>query len=301
MIPRVLGLFVFQLNFIVMTNIASQLGEGSVSALDWGYRIVQIPQTLLGTAMGIVIFPTLAALSAVNDGIGKRNAMSGALKFILVTGIPSAIGLILVGRPLLSLLERGAFDASATELVYTTLVAFTLGLIVQSMLEIVARSFYADKDTWTPLWTALAGTALNIGLAVWLSGIYLSENPPMENVMWLAFANSMGFALEVGILILILRKRWNGINEKSIIVTALKTILASLVMGAGVFAIGQIFAYFGLQERLLYTVVQLLFQVLVGGGIFLVTTLLLGMEEVKDIIRILLRRNKAELESVQTA
>ena len=175
MLPRVAGLFVFQFNFIVMYSIASELGEGSVSALDWGWRIMQIPQTLLGTAMGIVIFPTLAALSEIRDESGKRNAMSGALKFIMITSIPSAIGLILIGRPLLSLLERGAFDASATALVYSTLSAFTLGLIVHSMLEIVARSFYADKDTWTPLWTALAGATLNLVLSYWLSGILTSE------------------------------------------------------------------------------------------------------------------------------
>ena len=72
MLPRIGGLGVFSLNFLVMNNIASRLGVGSVSALDWGWRLMQIPQTLLGTAMGIVIFPTLAALSEMDDLAGKR-------------------------------------------------------------------------------------------------------------------------------------------------------------------------------------------------------------------------------------
>ncbi|MCE2471003.1 MAG: hypothetical protein J4G18_03725, partial [Anaerolineae bacterium] len=54
MLPRIGGLGVFSLNFLVMNNIASRLGAGSVSALDWGWRLMQIPQTLIGTAMGIV-------------------------------------------------------------------------------------------------------------------------------------------------------------------------------------------------------------------------------------------------------
>src|SRR6185436_6004228 len=112
---------------------------------------------LLGSAMGIVIFPTLAALSEVEDENGKRNHMAGALRFILIATIPSSIGLLLIGRNMLKLLEGGAFDASATELVYLALSAFTLGLIVHSLLEIIARSFYADKDTFTPLWAALGG------------------------------------------------------------------------------------------------------------------------------------------------
>ena len=57
---------VFSLNFLVMNNIASRLGVGSVSALDWGWRLMQIPhRRLIGTAMGIVIFPTLAALERI--------------------------------------------------------------------------------------------------------------------------------------------------------------------------------------------------------------------------------------------
>ena len=114
MLPRIAGLGVFSLNFLFMNNIASRLGVGSVSALDWGWRLMQIPQTLIGTAMGIVIFPTLAALSEVNDIDGKREAMSGALRFILISSIPAAIGLIVLGRPLIGLLERGAFDSSAS-------------------------------------------------------------------------------------------------------------------------------------------------------------------------------------------
>ena len=103
MLPRIGGLGVFSLNFLVMNNIASRLGVGSVSALDWGWRLMQIPQTLIGTAMGIVIFPTLAALSELDDLAGKRGAMAGALRFILISSIPSAIGLIILGRPLISL------------------------------------------------------------------------------------------------------------------------------------------------------------------------------------------------------
>src|SRR5664279_118002 len=171
MIPRAAGLGVFSFNFIVMYNIASRLGTGSVAALNWGWRLMQIPETLIGTAMGTVIFPTLAILSELKDEDGKRSAMSGALRFILIATIPSAVGLILIGRPLISLLERGAFDASASALVYSTLQLFALGLVVHSLLEVVARSFYADKDTITPFWAALGGAAINLVLSVLLSGV----------------------------------------------------------------------------------------------------------------------------------
>lgn len=301
MLPRIIGLFVFQFNFLVMTRIASNLGTGAVSALDWGWRLMQIPQTLIGTAMGIVIFPTLAALSEVKDEQGKRVAMSGALSFIMIASIPSAIGLILVGRPLLSLLERGAFDASATALVYTTLSAFTLGLIVHSMLEVIARSFYADKDTVTPLYAALGGATINLVLSYTLTGVLFSENPPIERVYALALANSLGVMFEVGFLLVILRRRWHGIRENKLLVTTGKTLLASLVMGASVVAVAMAFSAAGLQGRLMYTIAQLGIQVIVGGIIFLVATLLLRMEEVTDLLRLVFNRGKnVELETLQT-
>lgn len=300
MLPRIVGLGVFQFNFLVMTNIASQLGEGAVSSLDWGWRLMQIPQTLIGTAMGIVIFPTLAALSEVKDDRGKRDAMSGALSFIMIASIPAAVGLILVGQPLLSLLERGAFDASATSLVYSTLTAFTLGLIVHSMLEIVARSFYADKDTLTPLWAALGGAAINLGLALLLSGVLSSENPDIRNVYGLALANSLGVMFEVGVLIVLLRKRWNGINGKKLIRTTLKTLAASAAMGGAVVVTGSLTA--GLVGgELVSTVIQIGAQVVVGGLVFFGVALLLGMDEVSYIVRLLLRRKRADIDTLQAA
>jgi putative peptidoglycan lipid II flippase len=301
MLPRLAGLGVISFNMIFMNNLASRLGEGGAAAIDWGWKLMQIPETLLGSAMGIVIFPTLAALSEVQDETGKRNAMTNALRFILIATIPSSIGLLLIGRSMLKLLEGGAFDASATELVYLALSAFTLGLIVHSLLEIIARSFYADKDTYTPLWAALGGAAINFVMAATLSGVYTMENPPLSNVLYLALANSVGTGFEVVVLFYILRKRWHGLNEASLAMTSAKTLIASLVMGLVVLAIGQGFAMLGFEGRLMYTIAQLVLQIGLGGLAFVLVALLLGMNEIKEIFNLLFRRNKAQAESVQAA
>ncbi|MBC7814702.1 MAG: murein biosynthesis integral membrane protein MurJ [Burkholderiales bacterium] len=284
MLPRVAGLGVFSLNFLVMNSIASRLGEGSVSALSWGWRLMQIPETLIGTAMGTVIFPMLAALSELGDERGKREAMSGALRFILIATIPSAIGLIIVGPPLIRLLERGAFDASASAMVYSTLRFFALGLVVHSALEIVARSFYADKDTLTPLWAALGGAALNLGLSYALSGV---NNPDAPNlgVGGLALANSIGTAFEVFVLLWLLRRRWHGANETALGRTIIKTIAASLVMTLAILIIDTLWNALGLADRSLpFIVAQVAIESLVGVAVFIGVALLLKMDEVRTII-----------------
>ncbi len=313
MIPRIGGLGVFSFNFIVMNNIASRLGAGSVSALDWGWRLMQIPETLIGTAMGTVIFPTLASLSAVQDAEGKRTAMSGALRFILIATIPSAIGLILIGRTLISLLEGGAFDTSASALVYGTLQFFTLGLVVHSLLEVIARSFYADKDTLTPFWAALGGATINLVLSILLSGVLtisstqtlmfgLSKNLSLDlvlshvsgdqgNVGGLALANSLGTGFEVLVLLWILRRRWHGVHESEMARTLAKTLAASLVMGLAVVIANAGWTAAGLAGRgIVWTVVQLGVEVGAGALAFAVTAALLRMEELRAVIDMVLRR-----------
>lgn len=292
MIPRIVGLGVFQFNFIVMTSIASRLGEGAVSALDWGWRLMQIPETLIGTAMGIVIFPTLAALSEVRDEQGKRTAMTAALRFILISSIPSAVGLILIGRPLLSLLEGGAFTGDDARLIYGTLSAFTLGLIVHSLLEVIARSFYADQDTRTPLWAALGGAAINLTLSLALTGILISPNPPLENVTWLALANSLGVMFEVIVLSAILRRRWHGIEESSLLITTGKTIASTAIMALVVVGVGSLIhagdqVASGISMR---TILNLAIQVSAGAAAFVASALILRMQEIRQIIGILRNR-----------
>lgn len=283
MLPRVAGLGVFSLNFVVMNSIASRLGEGSVSALSWGWRLMQIPQTLIGTAMGTVIFPTLAALSETGDESGKREAMSGALRFILAASIPASIGLIVVGRPLISLLERGAFDATASALVYSTLQFFALGIVVHSMLEVVARSFYADKDTLTPLWAALIGAAINLGLA-----FYFGE---LGMVSGLALANSLATAVEVLFLLYLLRRRWHGVNESALARTTGKALASSLVMALAVLAVDALWRVVGLADRgLIVTVVEIAVQVAVGALAFGIAAALLRMEELSILLRLIRER-----------
>ncbi len=312
MLPRIAGLGVFSLNFLVMNNIASRLGTGAVSALSWGWRLMQIPQTLIGTAMGVVIFPTLAALSELGDEGGKRDAMSGALRFIMIASIPAAVGLIFVGRPLISLLERGAFDASASALVYSTLQFFALGMVFHSALEVVARSFYADKDTMTPLWAALGGALINLVLSFALSGVWHVEANPLYNltaaqlggigaqpltgsVGGLALANSLGVMFEVTSLMFILRRRWHGINESALARTTLKTLAASLAMAAAIVALNALWVSAGLAGRGLgFSVAQIAVETGVGIIVFVAAAAALRMEELPILIGMVLRRHKPQ-------
>ena len=281
MIPRAIGLGLLNVNLLIAINLASNLGAGAPSAYSWGWGLMQLPETLIGTAMGVVIFPTLATLSAANDLAGKRKALSGAWRFILIGAIPSAVLMVVAGRQLLSLLQGGAFDAAGVDAIYSTLIVFAPGLIAHSSVEVVARSFYADKDTVTPLYVAMLSAAINFGLAL----LFLQP----FGVAGLAAANTIAVTTEVAVLIVILHRRWEGLDDRAMLLTAGKAIIASVVMGV---AVAGFFALLGTHGPLWLRDVLALG---IGAVIFVAMALLLRIHEVSDFIRMVTRRrgNKA--------
>ncbi|RME47847.1 MAG: murein biosynthesis integral membrane protein MurJ, partial [Chloroflexi bacterium] len=192
--PRVLALSVVKVTFLVNTNLASRLGEGSVAALSYGWNLMQLPETVFATAVGIVIFPTLAEFAARGQRDALRSALADTLRVIFALTVPAAVGLIVLGRPLIVLLfQRGAFDARSTEMVYFALQFYALALVGHSVLEIAARLFYAQQDTLTPFKVATISMLANIVLSLALIRV-LSYGG-------LALANGLAFTLEASILL----------------------------------------------------------------------------------------------------
>jgi putative peptidoglycan lipid II flippase len=285
MIPRAAGLALVQANMLVATNIASGLGAGSVAAFSRGWSLMQFPETLIGTAMGIVIFPALAVLSSSGDLRGKRDAMSGALRFILIASIPAAVAVAIAGRPLVGVLEGGAFDAEGADRVFRVLQFFALGIVTQSAVEIVARAFYADKDTITPLWVALITAAVNLALALAFTDIF--------RVAGLALANSLAVGVELLTLIAILRRRWQGINESALIAAAVKAVLAAAAMGVVMFGVSAFLDTLPLGTGRIISLVRAGVELAVGGAVYVAVALLLGVNEIRDLPRLILQRRSA--------
>jgi putative peptidoglycan lipid II flippase len=285
MLPRAIALFLVNLNVLLAIRLASSLGAGSVSAYNRGWTLMQLPETLIGTAMGIVIFPTLALLSAQGDLNGKRAAMSGALRFILAASIPSAIAMLLAGRPLVSILEGGAFDAESADRVFRVVQFFALGVVTHSCVEIAARSFYADKDTMTPLWIAVITAIVNVVLALLLITPF--------NVAGLALANSLSVGVELLLLIFVLRRRWQGIEGRALLTTAGKSLVASAAMGVAIVVMGSLLNGVGSGRFGALIVVGV--QLVVGAVVYFGVALLLRMQEMRELPRLILRRREAAI------
>ncbi|MDE0076565.1 MAG: murein biosynthesis integral membrane protein MurJ [Caldilineaceae bacterium] len=206
--PRVLGLLFVQLNFLVNTILASGLPDGSLSALNYAWLLMLLPQGIFAQAVATVAFPTFSAQVAAGDRAQLMATLSGLLRLILFLSIPAAFLLYVLDEPLIELLfQRGRFDAASTQAVAFALRFFALGLVAHAVVEIVVRVFYALHDTATPVVAGVATVALNILLSLALIG--------RLSFGGLALANSIATALEMLVLLVLLARKVRAPNQEA--------------------------------------------------------------------------------------
>ena len=201
--PRLVTMFVVRVTWLLMTNFASRLSEGSVSALSYAYSLWQFPESLIGTAIALAVFPQLARHVAANEMNRLRATYRLALAAILGLAMPAMIVLVVFARPIVALLfERGAFSGASTDLVATVLQFYALAIVGESALELTARVFYAQHDARTPMFVALIAMLIRAALMFWWSGTWGAPG--------LALAYAVGVVIEGGALGLLAQKKFSG-------------------------------------------------------------------------------------------
>lgn len=230
MAPRVLGTAIAQLNFVVNNSLASGMGEGAVSAINYAWLLMLLPQGIFAQAVGTAAFPTFAAQVARGEQAEMRSTLAATLRAVFFLSLPATVGLLVLGRPLVRLLfERGAFEASSTEAVAWALSFYVLGLIGHAGLEIVARAFYALHDTATPVWVGGLAMGINVALSLTLPWVFgLAGWPPYAG---LALANSAATLLELVGLLVLIRQRLGGLENRRMLTAFARSGLAALGMG----------------------------------------------------------------------
>jgi putative peptidoglycan lipid II flippase len=276
MLPRMFGVAVVQLNFLVETSLASLLASGAVSALNYAWRVMLLPQGVVAQSVATAAFPTFADQYARGQLSQLRSALAATVRTILFIAIPAAVGLLVLSVPSVQLLfERGRFTETSTELVAAALGAYALGLIGHSGVEILVRAFYALHDTRTPVLLGVLSLAINLIMS--LSLIHAL------GVTGLALANTTAALIEMMLLIIVIRRRLGGLNDRRMAISALKTIIASVVMGLTVWGFLNFAANTGV-------IIRAIGGMIFGMGIYFVAALILRVEELNNIIRLLTRR-----------
>jgi len=163
--PRVLTMASIQAYFVARDNLASRFGGVGVGALNLGWTIQQVPETVIGTAIAIALLPTLAEFINGGRPDAFRETINRALRVMLAFSLPAAALLAVGIRPLVA--GFFGYETAQLNLVTWCTWAFLFGLLGDTWLETAVRSFYANQNTRTPLVTAFI-QAVSFILLAWL-------------------------------------------------------------------------------------------------------------------------------------
>jgi putative peptidoglycan lipid II flippase len=223
--PRLLTMLCLQSYFLARDRFASFFEEGAVSALNNGWFIQQVPETLIGTAIAIALLPSLSEHYVRGETGEYRQTVNRALRAMLALTLPIAALLAVSIRPLVQI--AFAFEPRETELVVWATRAFLLGLMGHTWLEVAVRSFYAQQNARTPLLAAFLQAIAYILLALSLSRLVGHTG--------LALADTFSFTGQALLLLILLNRAHPGIL--SVGGTLVRGTLAALVGGGLVYAL----------------------------------------------------------------
>lgn len=222
--PVLLSVGISDINSVIDKAMASGLVEGSISALNYAGKLMSATTGIFVSAITTVLYPTFSqeANKATHTGL-KRVVIRGINVIMLIT-LPATVGLIVLAQPIVKIVyERGRFDAMATYMTAGALVFTVLRLTTTSIRTLLYRTFYSLQDTKTPVLIGFLAVATNI-----LFNFILIK--PMAH-RGLALATTISSIVSTIIAVYLLRKKIGSFGFMSSVISGVKTLGASVIMG----------------------------------------------------------------------
>jgi putative peptidoglycan lipid II flippase len=228
--PAAFGVGVYQLNIFVTLWFSSRLPEGSVSYLYYAGRLMEMPLGVFSVAVTTAALPSLSEHVTKKDWTGFRDSFSFAMRINNFVTIPATFGLFALSYPIIdALFKRGEFGGEDVAGTAIALYYYAIGLVPVAASRILMSVFYSIKDTVTPVWVAFVSFVFNAILCVMLIG-------PLGHG-GLALATSVSGALNTALLLVLLRKKFGKFGGRFILLSAIKSLIASVVMAGVIFLI----------------------------------------------------------------
>ena len=224
--PGTLAGAAVQINLLVNMVLATGQGTGAVSWLGYAFRVMYLPIGLFGVSIAAATLPVVSRHAAREDLDGIRDAVSRALRLMLVVNVPATVGLIVLGAPIVQLIfERGSFTPEDTAATAAALLFYAPGLAGYSAVRIAVPCFYALGSSVVPTGISMAAVTLNIAL-----NLVLVEHMGYRG---LALGASIAALANAVTLLAVLRRRLHGLDLPRVLLVCGKIALASAALGAG--------------------------------------------------------------------
>lgn len=221
--PLVIGVLFSQASGLIDNVFASKLMEGTISALSFAKKIVELPVLLFPYILSVVVFPYFAEMSKKGELQQQRKLLTGSIQWIIIFFIPLSFFFFINNEQIIRLIfERGAFDVNSTILTSKPMAIYAIGLIFLAIETIVVIFYYGNADMKTPIVTGIVCVILNITLTMLLIGPLGYIAIPLAFIIQKTVKN----------IALLLILQWRGFLQlHSLKNTFVKSIVASSVAG----------------------------------------------------------------------
>lgn len=283
--PAAIGMGVFQFNFTIDRLLAMYVASWAPAALTFSERLIYFPLGTFATALSTVLLPTFSRQVSKDSTKELLTTLAASLKSVSLIMIPASVGIFVLARPLVELaFERGVFTSTSTTLTTRALWFYSPGLLVFSLSKVFVPAFYALKDTTTPVKAGLLSVVINLVLNI----IFILTWPADYKHAGLAFATVISSAVNSIQLGVLLTRRVGSPGWMSVIMTMLKALMCSVVMGIAVFILQKYTRAYIVEmglRSIWALLVSLAVGVLCGAGIYLSLALLVCKDETLKIIK----------------
>jgi putative peptidoglycan lipid II flippase len=225
MIPAVIGLSATQINIFINTRFASSCVEGSVSWLNYAFRLVQLPIGVFGVAISIASLPVIARYAAAKNLEKMRETFTSSLTMAFCLTIPASFGLWLLSEPIIRIIfQYGAFSAIDTARTAEALRFYAVGLFAYSSVKIMVPVFFALDDTRYPVIGSFLAVAANL--------IFVTATIDQFQHRAIALSTSCAMICNFLFLGIMLYKKLSGYSLAYLFEGIAKVFFASLIMTA---------------------------------------------------------------------
>ncbi len=283
-LPVTLSVAVNQAYLAVNRVFASGLMMGSITSLDFAYRLMALPLGIFVMAVATAIYPEFSKKAADSNYEELSNTLLKGLNLTAFISIPAAVGLIVLRFPLVKFVfERGAFDSLATSMTAEALLFFSIGLFGVGSNLVITRAYYSMGNYRAPLLVGIFSVIINIIL----SFIFL----PYMGHGGLALANSLAALTSVILLLYKFKRDVYNIKILYFIKNLFKMFFAAVFMGIVVAILLPIIK--GLVGvNFIGLAVQLIILALCGAVIYALIAYILKIQEVHDLVVIVIKKLK---------
>ena len=239
MLPAVVGLSATQINIFINTFYASSCVQGSISWLNYAYRLFHLPTGLFGVALMIATLPVVSRHASNKDLGALREAVQSSLSLAILVTLPAACGLIFLAQPIIALIfQHGHFTALDTRQTAAALQLYSLGLAAFAGVKIMVPVFYALDDTRIPVLGSFITVSVNLVI------IQFTLTPLQHRAI--ALSTSLSVIVNFLFLAAVLYYKVNGYQVRELVVKLTKITGASVIMGLSVFWLyGRAIAWLG--------------------------------------------------------